>query len=228
MKKKRRENWILFDFFSAHHLSATQATKAQFSTKLVHTSVSYPYYNLTKLNRIKPQRLQTGWRKFTRRYLGRKMCVESRKSMWMYCALQARQNHISRALLRCFFLVQITAKIANGGTPINRSACLHSLFQSYDLLIQHHKFLLHHHVFMVVPEEPVFETAAFPDFIEKNRQGIPLVQSTVECILDAAGAVVGYDVVHIPACLVQRCYCGSVFILAGQFLFPTGSVVNSE
>ena len=57
---------------------------------------------------------------------------------------------------------------------------------------------------MVVSEKPVFETAAFPDFIEKVRQGIPLVQSAAEYILDAAGAAVGYDVVHIPACLVQR------------------------
>jgi hypothetical protein len=27
---------------------------------------------------------------------------------------------------------------------------------------------------MVVSEEPVFETAAFPNFIEKVRQGIPV------------------------------------------------------
>ena len=81
---------------------------------------------------------------------------------------------------------------------------------------------------MVVPEEPVFELTAFPNFIEKVRQGIPLVPSATECVLDAAGAAVGYDVVHIPACLVQRCPCGSVFILAGQFLSPPGAVVDSE
>ena len=132
------------------------------------------------------------------------------------------------ALLRCFFPVQITAKIANGGAPINRLACLHALFQPYDLLIQHHKFLFHHHVFMVVSEEPVFELTAFPDFIEKVRQRIPLIQSSAECILDAAGAAVGYDVVYIPACLVQRCLCSSIFIFAGQFLFPPGTVVDSE
>ena len=132
------------------------------------------------------------------------------------------------ALLRCFFPVQITAKIANGGAPINRLACLHALFQPYDLLIQHHKFLFHHHVFMVVSEEPVFETAAFPNFIEKVRQGIPLVPSATEYILNAAGAAVGYDVVHIPARLVQRCLCSSIFIFAGQFLFPPGTVVDPE
>ena len=102
------------------------------------------------------------------------------------------------------------------------------LFQPYDSLIQHHKFLFHHHVFMVVSEEPVFETAAFPNFIEKVRQGIPLVPSATEYILDATGAAVGYDIVHIPACLVQRCLCSSVFIFAGQFLFPPGAVVDSE
>ena len=132
------------------------------------------------------------------------------------------------ALLRCFFLVQITAKIANRGTPINRSVCLHSLFQPHDLLMQPHKFLLRHHVFMVVSEEPVFETAAFPNFIEKVRQGIPLVPSATEYILDVAGAAVGYDIVHIPSHLVQRCSCGSVFILAGQFLFPPRPVVDTE
>ena len=132
------------------------------------------------------------------------------------------------ALLRCFFLVQITAKIANRGTPINRSVCLHSLFQPHDLLMQPHKFLLRHHVFMVVSEEPVFETAAFPNFIEKVRQGIPLVPSATEYILDVAGAAVGYDIVHIPSHLVQRCSCGSVFILAGQFLFPPRPVVDAE
>ena len=105
---------------------------------------------------------------------------------------------------------------------------LYPLFQPYDSLIQHHKFLLHHHVLMVVSEKPVFETAAFPDFIEKVRQGIPLVPSATEYILDATGAAVGYDIVHIPACLVQRCPCGSVFIFAGQFLFPPGAVVDSE
>ena len=81
---------------------------------------------------------------------------------------------------------------------------------------------------MVVPEKPVPEFATFLDFIEEVCQRIPLVQSTAECALDAAGAAVGYDVVHIPACLVQRCPCGSVFIFAGQFLFPPGAVVDSE
>lgn len=81
---------------------------------------------------------------------------------------------------------------------------------------------------MVVSEEPVFETAAFPNFIEKVRQGIPLVPSATEYILNVAGAAVSYDVVHIPACLVQRCPCDPVFIFAGQFLFPPGAVVDSE
>ena len=70
---------------------------------------------------------------------------------------------------------------------------LYPLFQPYDSLIQHHKFLFHHHVLMVVSEEPVFETAAFPNFIEIVRQGIPLVPSATEYILDATGAAVGYD-----------------------------------
>lgn len=104
----------------------------------------------------------------------------------------------------------------------------HSLFQPYDLLIQHHKFLLHHHVLVVVSEEPIFETATFPNLIEKVRQGIPLVPSATEYILDATGAAVGYDVVYTPACLVQHCLCSSVFLFAGQFLFPPGAVVDSE
>ena len=102
------------------------------------------------------------------------------------------------------------------------------LFQPYDLLIQHDKSFFHHHVLMVVSEEPVFETAAFPNFIEKVRQGIPLVQSSAECIPNDAGAAVGYDIVHIPARLVQRCLCSSIFILAGQFFFPPGAMVDSE
>ena len=81
---------------------------------------------------------------------------------------------------------------------------------------------------MVVSEEPVFKLATFLGFIEKVRQSIPLVPSATEYILNAAGAAVGDDVVHIPACLVQRCPCGSVFILAGQFLSPLGAVVDSE
>ena len=66
-----------------------------------------------------------------------------------------------------------------------------------DLLIQHGGPIFHHHVLMVVSEKPVFEPTAFPDFIEKVRQSIPLVQSTTECILDAAEAAVGYDVIYI-------------------------------
>lgn len=50
---------------------------------------------------------------------------------------------------------------------------------------------------MVVPEKPVFEAVAFSNFIKEVRQDIPLVQSTTECILDAAEAAVGYDVIYI-------------------------------
>ena len=50
---------------------------------------------------------------------------------------------------------------------------------------------------MVVSEKPVFEAAAFSNFIKEVRQDIPLVQSTTECILDAAEAAVGYDVIYI-------------------------------
>ena len=102
-----------------------------------------------------------------------------------------------------------------------------SLFQPYDLLIQHHKFLFHHHVFMVVPEEPVFELASLSNLIEKVCQGIPLEQPAAECVLNAAGAAVGDDVVHIPTCFVQCFSCGPVFVLAGQFLFPPGAVIDS-
>ena len=105
---------------------------------------------------------------------------------------------------------------------------LHSSFQSDNLLIEHYELFRYHHVFVVVSEKPVFEAAAFPNFIKEVRQDIPLVQSTAECALDAAGATVGYDVVHIPACLVQRCLCSSIFIFAGQFLFPPGAVVDSK
>ena len=103
----------------------------------------------------------------------------------------------------------------------------HSLFQPYDLLIQHHKFLFHHHVFMVVPEEPVFELASLSNLIEKVCQGIPLEQPAAECVLNAAGAAVGDDVVHIPTCFVQCFSCGPVFVLAGQFLFPPEAVIDS-
>ena len=44
---------------------------------------------------------------------------------------------------------------------------------------------------MVVPEKPVLEAAAFSNFIKEVRQDISLVQSTTECILDAAEAAVG-------------------------------------
>lgn len=37
----------------------------------------------------------------------------------------------------------------------------------------------------------------------------------------------GDDVVHIPACFVQCFSCGPVFVLAGQFLFPPGAVIDS-
>ena len=37
----------------------------------------------------------------------------------------------------------------------------------------------------------------------------------------------GDDVVHVPTCFAQCFFCGPVFILAGQFLFPPGSVIDS-
>ena len=79
---------------------------------------------------------------------------------------------------------------------------------------------MQHHVFMVVPEEPVLEFAAFPNLIEEVCQRISLVESSTEGVLDAAGAAVGDDMIHIPPCLVQRFPCSFVFIHAGQFLFP--------
>ena len=50
---------------------------------------------------------------------------------------------------------------------------------------------------MVVSEKPVFELTAFPDFIEKVRQRIPLIQSSAEYVLDTAGTAVRDDVVYI-------------------------------
>lgn len=50
---------------------------------------------------------------------------------------------------------------------------LHSSFQSDNLLVEHYELFLHHHVFVVVPEEPVLESAVFPNLIEEVRQGIP-------------------------------------------------------
>ena len=87
--------------------------------------------------------------------------------------------------------------------------CLHSFFQSDDLLIQHGEPIFHHHVLMVVSEKPVFEAAAFSNFIKKVRQDIPLVQSTTECILDAAEAAVGYDVIYILT------HCPAFLLLSG-------------
>ena len=81
---------------------------------------------------------------------------------------------------------------------------------------------------MVVSEKPVLESASLSNLIEKVCQGIPLEQPAAECVLNAAGAAVGYDVVHITTSLVQRCPCGSVFIFAGQFLFPPRPVVDAE
>ena len=62
---------------------------------------------------------------------------------------------------------------------------------------------------MVVPEKPVLEAAAFSNFIKEVRQDIPLVQSTTECILDAAEAAVGYDVIYILT------HCPAFLLLSG-------------
>ena len=62
---------------------------------------------------------------------------------------------------------------------------------------------------MVVPEKPVLEAAAFSNFIKEVRQDIPLVQSTTECILDAAEAAVGYDVIYILT------HCPAFLFLSG-------------
>lgn len=44
---------------------------------------------------------------------------------------------------------------------------------------------------MVMPEEPVLESAAFPNLIEEVCQRISLVQSSTEGVLDTAGAAMG-------------------------------------
>ena len=98
----------------------------------------------------------------------------------------------SNTCAKMIFFSSISNKSSRGNDAEPSFPRLFLLFQADDLLMQHHKFLLHNHILMVVPEEPVFETAAFPDVIEKVRQSIPLVQSAAECILDAAGAAVGY------------------------------------
>lgn len=105
---------------------------------------------------------------------------------------------------------------------------LHSSFQSDNLIIEHYELFLHHHVLMVMPEEPVLESAAFPNLIEEVCQRISLVQSSAEGVLDTAGAAMGNDVIYIPPCLIQRFPCGFVFILTGQFLFPPRPVVDAE
>lgn len=79
-----------------------------------------------------------------------------------------------------------------------------------------------------MPEEPVLESAAFPNLIEEVCQRISLVQSSTEGVLDTAGAAMGNDVIYITPCLIQRFPCGFVFILAGQFLFPPRPVVDAE
>lgn len=62
---------------------------------------------------------------------------------------------------------------------------------------------------MVVPEKPVLEAAAFSNFIKEVRQDISLVQSTTECILDAAETAVGYDVIYILT------HCPAFLLLSG-------------
>ena len=74
---------------------------------------------------------------------------------------------------------------------------LHSSFQSDNLLIEHYELFRYHHVFVVVSEKPVFEAAAFSDFIEEVCQCVPSVQPTAEYVLDTAGTAVRDDVVYI-------------------------------
>ena len=80
---------------------------------------------------------------------------------------------------------------------------------------------------MVVSKEPVLESAALLNLIEEICQGIPPEWAAAECVLNAAGTTVGDDVVYIPACFVQCFSCGPVFVLARQFLFPPGAVIDS-
>ena len=63
---------------------------------------------------------------------------------------------------------------------------LHSSFQSDNLIIEHYELFLYHHVLMVMPEEPVLESAAFLNLIEEVCQRISLVQSSTEGVLDTA------------------------------------------
>lgn len=81
---------------------------------------------------------------------------------------------------------------------------------------------------MVVAEEPVFELAPLPKFVEESGEGVPLVEAAAEFVLDAGGAAVGDDVVHGPACLVQGVPRRGVLGLAGQFLPPPGAAVHPE
>lgn len=104
---------------------------------------------------------------------------------------------------------------------------LHSSFQSDNPIIEHYELFLYHHVFVVVSEKPVLESASLSNLIKKVCQGIPLEQPAAECVLNATGAAVGDDVVQVPTCFVQCFSCGPVFVLAGQFLFPPGAVIDS-
>ena len=94
--------------------------------------------------------------------------------------------------------------------------------------MQHDEPIFYHHVLMVVSEKPVFEAAAFSDFIDEVCQCVSSVQPAAEYVLDTAGTAVRDDVVYIPASIVQRFSRGLVFRIVGQFLFPPGTVVDSE
>ena len=97
---------------------------------------------------------------------------------------------------------------------------LHSSFQSDNLIIEHYELFLYHHVFVVVSEKPVLESASLSNLIEKVCQGIPLEQPTAECVLNATGAAVGDDVVHLPVVSLQILQGFDVFLIRGKFLPP--------
>lgn len=69
------------------------------------------------------------------------------------------------------------------------------------------------------------ESAAFPNLIEKVCRGISLEHPAAECVLNAAGATVGDDVVSQP--ILPSFFCGLLFIFAVQFLITPESVVDS-
>lgn len=101
-----------------------------------------------------------------------------------------------------------------------------SQFKFDDLFVQQNIFFLYEPIHMVVSKEMVIESAPPGYLLQEIGQSVSLVKSTVQLILYRGGATVSDDVVYRPTRFVQRGPGGPVFLLAGQFLFPPGTVVH--